>query len=1032
MDRWPHTVFAVLLTLGTVSAAAPPATLVQGARVEKPMRVGARHVYRLRLNGGDFLRVTVGQRNLDVVARVSAPDGRESLVVDNCKDVFRPETIALIADVQGSYTLTIELADASPASGRYTLTVDAIRPPSQADGALVEAERAFARGTAGKAAREPKAFAQAVDELTAAIRTYQELGERQREAAALLEIAFLQARLGRADAERAAKDAERIARELEDQAFIGAALQAYAASADVRDPEAAGEAAEGSMRIGRAIGHRRLEAMALNSQGISHGRQGHGEAAVALFEQAAELARASQFASLESAVLNNLGIAYKNLGEYEKALRAYRLGLPLARRIGDLYGLNHLYNNLGNVERLLGRHHEGLAAHREALALARSTGDRPQEARALNTIGQALSALGDHARALEYHRQGLAIRRGLDDVGALAASLTSEGRTLHRLGDLPGARASLREALEHLRRIKDQLGELDALAALAAVERDAGAPDAAREYLEEALRLEDRLRRRITSPALRASFGAAEQDKHELMIDLLLDAYDDPAEALAVSERARARVLLETVLDPRVDLRQGIDPALLARERSLQQQLSAASSQLTRALGNPARAEQARTLGDRVEQLDRDYQQLQVEIRRQSPRYADVTQPAGLTAAEIQREVLDDETVILEFALGEKRSWLFAVTREAIATAQLPGRAAIDAATRVLHTAITARQKRVRESAAARKARLDAADAAFAREAARLSRMLLGGVADSLADDWHGRRLAIVATGSLEYVPFAALPLPGRKEPLVAKHEIVLVPSASVLAASRRERPARAPATPRLAIFADPVFGRDDPRARQAAAPSRRPAPVARREPIPAPAIRGGLARLPFSREEARAIASLAEPGNVLLATDFDASRSGVLDGRLAGYRIVHFATHGAIDDARPGLSALVLSLIDRQGRPVNGYLRLHDIYNLQLDADLVVLSACQTALGKEIKGEGLIGLARAFMYAGAPTIVASVWNVNDLATAELMKIFYRGVLTEQRSPAAALRQAQMTMARHPRWRSPYYWAGFRVQGDWK
>ena len=186
------------------------------------------------------------------------------------------------------------------------------------------------------------------------------------------------------------------------------------------------------------------------------------------------------------------------------------------------------------------------------------------------------------------------------------------------------------------------------------------------------------------------------------------------------------------------------------------------------------------------------------------------------------------------------------------------------------------------------------------------------------------------------------------------------------------------------------------------------------------PHVRAGLVRLPFSRGEAEAIALRAPPGDVYKATDFKASREAATDGTLADYRLVHFATHGVVDAERPALSGLVLSLVDEQGAPRNGYLRLHDIYNMRLNADLVVLSGCDTALGKEIKGEGLIGLTRAFMYAGAPRIVASLWQVSDLATAELMKRFYAGMLQRHLPPAAALRAAQLAMAADPRWSAPY------------
>jgi CHAT domain-containing protein len=169
-----------------------------------------------------------------------------------------------------------------------------------------------------------------------------------------------------------------------------------------------------------------------------------------------------------------------------------------------------------------------------------------------------------------------------------------------------------------------------------------------------------------------------------------------------------------------------------------------------------------------------------------------------------------------------------------------------------------------------------------------------------------------------------------------------------------------------------------------------------------------------------------------LVATGFDASLKTVLSGELARYRIVHFATHGCINSRYPALSSLVLSLVDRQGRKQDGFLRLADVYSLELDADLVVLSACRTALGKEVRGEGLIGLTRGFMHAGAARVLASLWSVDDRATAELMKRFYRHLLKDHLTPPAALRAAQLGMARDPRWASPYLWAGFSLEGEWR
>ena len=326
--------------------------------------------------------------------------------------------------------------------------------------------------------------------------------------------------------------------------------------------------------------------------------------------------------------------------------------------------------------------------------------------------------------------------------------------------------------------------------------------------------------------------------------------------------------------------------------------------------------------------------------------------------------------------------------------------------------------------------------------------MLLGPVAPRLG----GKRLVVVAPGALSYLPFAALPAPedekrpaGDYEPLIAKQEVVSIPSASVLSIIRRETAGRQRAAKSVAVLADPSLKR----ATRAWRRLKTETPPERRRPrqrlmrkyseltrairtMNFSDARAGFTRLAFSRQEAESIIALTPKGAGLKATDFNASRDLALSQELSQYRILHFATHGLLNSERPELSGLVFSLIDRKGKSQDGFLRLHEIYNLQLNADLVVLSACETGLGKEIKGEGLIGLTRGFMYSGAPRVVASLWNVDDLATAELMKLFYQRMLKDGMPAGAALRAAQLEMFRQKRWASPYFWAGFVLHGEWK
>ncbi len=294
----------------------------------------------------------------------------------------------------------------------------------------------------------------------------------------------------------------------------------------------------------------------------------------------------------------------------------------------------------------------------------------------------------------------------------------------------------------------------------------------------------------------------------------------------------------------------------------------------------------------------------------------------------------------------------------------------------------------------------------------------------------------MVLPGALSIIPFGALPRPGAaagSPPMIVNHEIVRVPSATILGAMRaltagRARPART-----AAIFADPIFDPQDPRVRArnltGASAGQVPPRNEQAEPARLPGVT--LTRLPFSRGEAEAIASLA-PKRVTTFLGPDATRERALARALFDYRFIHFATHGIVNQDVSSLSSLVLSLVDRTGARQDGFVMVPDIYDMTLNADVVVLSGCQTALGKQVRGEGPIGLARAFMYAGVPRVVASLWQVDDLATAELMKRFYRGMLVDELTPAAALHAAQRDLATGRRWASPYFWAPFVLQGDWR
>jgi tetratricopeptide (TPR) repeat protein len=691
----------------------------------------------------------------------------------------------------------------------------------------------------------------------------------------------------------------------------------------------------------------------------------------------------------------------------------------------------------------------------------RAVGDRRGEAATLNNIGLVYNSLGEKQKALEYYGQVLPLIRTVGNRSGEAATLHNIGSVYHSLGEEQKALDYYSQALPLRRAVGDRDGEAKTLLGIARVESGQGKLLDARSTIESALNIIESLRTKVVSLELRSSYFATTQDFYEFSIDLHMHLHKLHSDrgydraALQTVERARARSLLEGLAEARLEIRSGADPALLERERVLRQLLSAKTERQILLLNGKHTEQQAAAVADEINALTAQYRDLEADIRAKSPRYASLTQPQPLKSEEIQRQVLDDQTLLLEYFLGKERSYLWVVSTNRIRSYELPKREEIEEAALHVKKLLTARATYEKgESPERRQTRISEAETRYPGEAARLSKMILWPAISELS----GKRLAIVPDGELQEVAFGALPVPraesssrnqttdgnesGEWQPLIVEHEIVSLPSASALAVLRRETAGREPAAKAFVVFADPVFDKDDDRIKLARAARSEKTEGTETEDIAsrnllqaAKEVLGedtDIPRLPYSRAEAEAILSVTPKAESLKALDFKASRATAMSGALSRYRIVHFATHGLLDKVHPELSGVVLSLVDRKGKRQNGFLQLHDVYNLNLPAEMVVLSACQTGLGKSVRGEGLVGLTRGFMYAGSKRVVASLWSVQDLATAELMKRFYRAMLGERKMrPAEALRAAQVEMWKQKRWRSPYYWGGFMLYGEW-
>jgi CHAT domain-containing protein/Tfp pilus assembly protein PilF len=989
--------------------------LAPSAALEAQLASGETHSYRVDLAAGQYADLTVEQRGVDVVVVLRSPDGRPLRRVDSLAGDHGPEPLPFIAERTGAYRVEVRSLDAQ-ASGPYTIVLRALRPPSPRDRSLVAAEATFAMGEELRRKGGEAALRQAVEHHHRALELFRSSGAANREADVLLSLGSALSDLGEY---------------LQARAAYGRALALFRTAGRTRQLSPAliglgrafrhlGETSEAlrcyreSLSVSREVGSRWDEVTTLGNLGRAYATLGRFEDALAAYEQALAGWQVLGVAGEQAAALDQLGQLYLKLGDEGQAVDRFEEALAILEKAGKTASTGTIRASLGSAYVRMGQYGKGIEDLQRALQLHRQAGNRRDEAVVLNNLGVAYRQTGALGQARRHYAAALARHRALGDRSEEAITLLNLGSVHVDLGDPAAAIGFFQSVLPWFVGAADQADEAATLLGLAQARRQQGELAAAQHAIEEALERVERLRTKPAEAGLRASYFASKQQYFAFYIDLLMEmhrlhpaaGYD--ADAFEASERGRARTLLEDLVgggEPRGHGQLADEVAAVARRlQNLElQRLEPAAAAAPAERREAADRELRRVLGR--------YRRLRAALRGGSATRSTVSQAEPLPLEVIQRRVLDGETLLLEYYLGEARSFLWAVTPTSLESFELPGRAIVEAAAR--------RALELLPESHRRTARVQTEIALQ-----ELSRLLLAPVGDRLA----GRRLLVVADGVLHYLPFAALPVPaaaagagaGGLVPLMVKHEVVTLPSASTVAVLRHRDPGRLRARAAVAVLADPVFSPGDPRVVGPRPGSGRNLPATR------------FPRLPFSRQEAESILALTPAGQGLGLLGFDASRETAEGGSLARYRYVHFATHGILDTTYPELSGIVLSLVDRHGRPENGFLWAHEIAGLHLNADLVCLSACRTALGKEIRGEGLVGLTRAFLDAGAKAVLVSLWQVEDRATAELMRRLYEGILQQGLPPAAALRQAQISLWQGGDWRAPYYWAGFVLQGEWR
>ena len=813
-----------------------------------------------------------------------------------------------------------------------------------------------------------------------------------------------------------------------------------------------------SLKLAHEIADWRTEARALTARGNLYTQWGNKYAALSSHREAREIFRRIGDLQGEAVTSNGLGKVFEDLNRKQEAIDEYSLALRLNHTIGNtgFEGVSAYY--LGRVSRDLNDLPKALEYYHRSLDLSRRSGKSRIVMLALVDVAGIYVKQHKFDEAMNIYRQSLAFYEQIGDLHRQALIHHGFGELLTLLAQPDAAIREYQTGLDLFQQIKDPQGQAESLYHLAKLSQEQGRLSEALEQSQKSVALVEMQRERVIGQNWRSSYFASMRRHFELCVDILMQLDRQRPNsgfaglALETSERAKARSLLEMLTETQTDIRRGVDSALLAKEYQLRQQLSAKAAYQIKTLNSPQSQSEVNEVELEIRNLNREYDFVEAQIKAESPFYAQLIQPSSLTLKQLQASLRDDSgTVLLEYMLGDERSYVWLVTATGLVARELPGRQKLEPLTRQIYQGLTAHQQQPEEDRLRYQKRLLAAEKRFCPTAAELSQILLGPLMPNL----NARRLLVVADGGLQYVPFDALPLPGADgsppvcdlgaepqgyAPLLTRFEVVNEPSFSSLTILRNLNVSAPRPDQQVAVWADPVFESDDPRiAPEWAKPMapQRPQKSGASALDPVTSNENGVAdpyvppaRLLATEEEAQSIMRLAPGGVSLLLTGFSANRESAVNRDLHTYRILHFATHGLINSRYPSLTGLLLSTVNDHGETQNGFLQLHDIYGLHLNADLVVLSGCQTGLGEELSGEGLVGLTQGFLYAGSRSVVVSLWDVQDKATATLMADFYRSMLKDGAAPAEALRQAKLKM--YQQGPSPYYWAAFVIEGEYR
>lgn len=1029
--------------------------------IEREIDGKGQHIYQMSLADNQYINFALEQDGIDICIELFSPKNERLTKYDNQLGIKGDERFGFVSQDAGQYVIKVNATNNTAVLGKYSLKLRELRPAEAKDKKWFEAIKLLSLGKE-KIEEQGERVKKGIEETLLSTETFKELNDEWHLCFAFNFIGNGYFILGdTAKAEEHYNNAISISKKLKDPHLESYSLDSVGLIAGIKgDLHKCVEFHNQSLQIVTELKDDGKKAYLLNNLANAFAELGELEKSAGYLSQSIDLHRKYGRADQLGVSIMNLGVIYNTLQEFEKSIPLYSEALKVTdnlrlkayvnqglsvgysqigdlnsaekynaiaiedfKKIGDSNGLIVTFGQSGVISIARGDKVKALKALKAGLELAKDT--PVFESIFLSKIGFIEQSLGNTQEAYAVLDKSLSICEKKELPFQKMLTLLTLGKLEAGKPNYSKAKVHLENSLQIAEKLKIIGFEAEILFNLAKVAFQQGDTGLAEKRIKECLEVSKLIRAIGRLQDYQFFVSSKVKDYYDLYIEILIMKYKKSKDlqylesAWRYLEESRARVLLE-MLKKNFSTENASDSDLLQQEATLDKRIAGKVKEKIDVLTKDQNVEKLEKLERQILELKTQYQNLELQIKQQQPqRLVDEDSYIDLALPKIQKDLLDENSTVLEYHFGIS-NYVFRIEKDKFDYFEIPKEElskTIDSiSTLNIFTAPSNNEK------------LDERKQLYLKILNIIHKTLLGKVGENLKN-----RLIIVPDGVISQIPWSAL-VDNNNQVLLSQHEIVLVPSVKTLLLQKEaSRNSTSDEVEDALVFADPIYELTDQRVKNSDLIAKNESSSFYKDVVEQSitnlGLRQGFSRLFFTEKEAANIKTAFPKAIVFSGADASLEKLFGLPARK--YRFIHFATHGFSNNSEPNLSSVVLSLYDENGQAKNGYLTVSQINRLKISAYLVVLSACQTGQGKQIKGEGAVGLSWAFMANNSPRVVSTLWSVNDEFTSLLMTRFYRNMLVENQTPLQALRNAQLEMIKDDKWADPYYWAAFNFQGIW-